>query len=413
MGIERILSVAACTVTAIAAAYGSTPIAFPGREAASVGIHIEEIASGKVLADHNSATALTPASILKSLTAATALTTLGKDFRYKTDFLLIGPDPAHGAGDLVIVGSGDPSTGSRDFESSASLPSIVAEELAALGIGHITGEVRIATDVLPEGGGVIPGWEVEDITESYGAGLFAVNWMDNYFESDFIIPSPGDFFIDEIIGACARKGIEIKSDYIEAGPFAEADSLDAAEPITANDTITVYSHTSERLEDLMDVMMEKSINLIAEGCLRSTAPNAPIDSALSREKALWKSRGINLEHTRLLDGSGLARGNAISARQIAQVLKYMAKSDDCMTYAGLFPKAGKEGTVKRLLAGTRLAGRLAVKSGSMGGVHCYAGYLLDNAGKPSHTVVVMVNNFFCNRTQLRKSIERYLLNILP
>lgn len=91
----------------------------------------------------------------------------------------------------------------------------------------------------------------------------------------------------------------------------------------------------------------------------------------------------------------------------------MAQSDDCMTYAGLFPKAGKEGTVKRLLAGTRLAGRLAVKSGSMGGVHCYAGYLLDNAGKPSHTVVVMVNNFFCNRTQLRKSIERYLLNILP
>ena len=71
--------------------------------------------------------------------------------------------------------------GGRDFEESASLPSLVADKLSTLGIGRLAGEVRISCDVLPEGGGVVPGWEVEDITESYGTGLFPVNWMDNLF----------------------------------------------------------------------------------------------------------------------------------------------------------------------------------------------------------------------------------------
>lgn len=412
--IRRFLTYSVLATASALIAHGSGPISFPGRDAASVGIYIEDLATGKAIADHNSAIALTPASILKSVTAATALHVLGKDFQFTTDFMLIGTAPDEGKADIVIAGSGDPSMGGRDFDSSASLPSIVADELAAIGISHITGEVRIDGEVLPEGGGVVPGWEVEDITESYGAGLFPVNWMDNYFESDFIIPSPGDFFADELIAACSRKGIEIKSEYHdEESPFAEPDTTAAIYQPAANDTVFLYRHRSERLEKIMDVMMEKSVNLLAEGCLRAIAPNEPPDSAIAREKALWKSRGVSLEHTRILDGSGLARGNAISARQISGILRYMAKSDACEVYASLFPKAGKEGTVKRLLAGTRLAGRLAVKSGSMGGVHCYAGYLLGSNGLPSHTVVVMVNNFFCNRTQLRKSIERYLLNTLP
>ena len=51
---------------------GAVPITFPGRDASSVGIYIEEINSGKVLASHNSNLALTPASILKCVTAKTS-----------------------------------------------------------------------------------------------------------------------------------------------------------------------------------------------------------------------------------------------------------------------------------------------------------------------------------------------------
>ncbi len=307
--------------------------------------------------------------------------------------------------------------GGRDFEESASLPSLVADKLSTLGIGRLAGEVRISCDVLPEGGGVVPGWEVEDITESYGTGLFPVNWMDNYFESDYIIASPGEFFVEEMVGACANKGIGVEgaiyTDILDESPFAETDTTAEPTVATPSDTMLVYSHKSESLEKIMKVMMGKSVNLLAEGCLRATAPNAPADTAIAREKSLWKSLGVNLERTRILDGSGLARGNSISPRQIAGILNYMAKSPYSKTYSDVFPKAGKEGTVKTFLTKTRLAGRLAIKSGSMGGVHCYAGYLLGSNGQPTHSVVVMVNHFFCSRTQLKKSIERYLLNILP
>ena len=399
---------------AVLTVYGAKPITFPGREAASVGIYIENLETGDVVADHNSAVALTPASILKSLTAATSLLTLGKDFQYRTDFILLGTDPQSGAADMIIIGGGDPTMGGRDFEASGTIPDIIANRLTELGIDRIQGEVKIDGSVLPEGGGVVPGWEVEDITESYGAGLFPINWMDNYFASDYIIASPGDFFVDEVIAACGRKSIGVEETYeSETSPFAEPDTTLQAGAEMEPDTLLIYSHQSEPLEKIMKVMMEKSVNLIAEGCLRATAPHAPADTALAREKAMWKARGVNLDRSRILDGSGLARGNAISPKQIANVLKYMSGSNEGETYTSLFPKAGKDGTVKRFLAGSRLAGRLAVKSGSMGGVQCYAGYLLDNEEKATHTVVVMVNNFFCPRTQLRKAIERYLIETLP
>lgn len=402
------------TLVAVLDIRGAAPVTFPGREAASVGIYIEDLRNGTVLADHNSRVALTPASILKSVTAATALLTLGKDFRFTTDFLLVGSDVDNGKADMVIVGGGDPTMGGREFKESGSVPDSVASCLEQLGIGSIAGKVTIDGSVLPEGGGVVPGWEVEDVSESYGAGLFPVNWMDNYFASDYVMSDPPGFFKDEVIAACGRRSISVEETYEEIfSPFAEPDTTLGATGEVLTDTLHVYSHRSERLERIMKVMMEKSVNLIAEGCLRATAPHAPTDTALAREKALWKARGVDLDRSRLLDGSGLARGNAVAPRQIAEVLKYMAGSEEAATYTALFPRAGREGTVKSLLAGTRLAGRLAVKSGSMGGVHCYAGYLLGANGRPTHTVVVMVNNFFCTRPQLRKAIERYLLEILP
>ena len=73
-----------------------------------------------------------------------------------------------------------------------------------------------------------------------------------------------------------------------------------------------------------------------------------------------------------------------------------------------FPKAGKDGTMKGFLAKTPLQGKIAMKTGSVNGVQCYAGYKLGVNGKPTHVVVIMVNNFFCSRQSLRKAIEAML-----
>ena len=76
----------------------------------------------------------------------------------------------------------------------------------------------------------------------------------------------------------------------------------------------------------------------------------------------------------------------------------------------LFPLAGQEGTLRSFLKGTPLDSYIALKTGSMSGIQCYAGYKLDYNFAPTHVVVVMVNNL-SDRPALRKDVERMLLDI--
>lgn len=380
-------------------ALGQSPIRFKGSNASTVGIYIEEIATGKKTTFESNRT-MTPASILKSLTCATALRTLGPDYRFKTDFYLISDSTSTGRFNLVVRASADPTMGSREFKDSEHLPDSIATALAKLGVRCIEGDIVIDGSVLPNGGGIVPQWEVEDVTESYGVGLYPINWLDNYFESDYIIPSPQDYFKEILTQSLAMNDIEVKGDVVQWA----ADSVPA-------DSIHVYTNYSAPLKDIMHSLMVRSDNLMAEGTLRALAPSATRDSAITFLKDYWLKNGVDLSLTRLLDGNGLSRGNSISAGQMGHLLTVMAKSKYAREFVGLFPRAGREGTVKSFMRGSKLEGRLAVKSGSMSGVQCYAGYLLDKKGQPTHTIVVMVNNFYCTRNQLRRAIENYLLSL--
>lgn len=155
--------------------------------------------------------------------------------------------------------------------------------------------------------------------------------------------------------------------------------------------------------------MSRSDNLFAEGMLRLLTPGQPRSAAIARERRLLSSRGLDFDITDIHDGSGLSRNNRVTARVMADLLEKMAhRRGGAVSYVSLFPIVGKEGTVKSLLKGTPLQGRLALKSGSMNGVHCYAGYKLDNDGNPTHAVVILVNDFFCKRAEVRDAIARFL-----
>ena len=61
------------------------------------------------------------------------------------------------------------------------------------------------------------------------------------------------------------------------------------------------------------------------------------------------------------------------------------------------------------MAGSPLAPTLHLKSGSMTGVQCYAGYY---TGKRSSAVVVMVNHFSGTRASVQKEIADMLTRVL-
>ena len=121
-----------------------------------------------------------------------------------------------------------------------------------------------------------------------------------------------------------------------------------------------------------------------------------------------------MQYTRIWDGSGLTRANRLSPLTLGNILEYMAQHKDSTKYIKLFPVSGVSGTMKSFMDEAPYKGRLAFKTGSVNGVQCYAGYVIDNIESchPSHVVVIMVNNFYCTRKQLKKALQKYLLKQL-
>ena len=67
--------------------------------------------------------------------------------------------------------------------------------------------------------------------------------------------------------------------------------------------------------------------------------------------------------------------------------------------------------MRGFLAKSPLKGKIALKTGSVGGVQCYAGYKLDAKGQPTHVIVIMVNGFFCPRSDVREASEQLLTDL--
>lgn len=67
--------------------------------------------------------------------------------------------------------------------------------------------------------------------------------------------------------------------------------------------------------------------------------------------------------------------------------------------------------MRGFLAKTSLTGQVALKTGSVSSVQCYAGYKFNDDGEPSHIIVILVNGFFCPRKDVREAAENLLLDI--
>ena len=115
-----------------------------------------------------------------------------------------------------------------------------------------------------------------------------------------------------------------------------------------------------------------------------------------------------LDGVTIIDGSGLSRSNRVTADFMTSVLTSMADNE---VYASFFPLAGQEGTLKSFLANTPLDSYIAMKTGSMKGIQCYAGYLLDENYAPTHTVVIIMNDINGSRDRAKKAAQEMLLGI--
>ena len=112
-----------------------------------------------------------------------------------------------------------------------------------------------------------------------------------------------------------------------------------------------------------------------------------------------------LEGLRLEDGSGLSRLNSVSPAFLASFLRSMTRSRGFNAFLASLPKPG-EGTVATLLPKLPAdkKARVRVKSGSMDGVLCYSGYILDESGNPKFVFSLMVNGATAKTAVLRDNL---------
>jgi serine-type D-Ala-D-Ala carboxypeptidase/endopeptidase (penicillin-binding protein 4) len=143
------------------------------------GILIVDRDSGETLYELNADRFFTPASNAKIFTTSLALATLGPDFRFRTTLETTGQLGADGrlAGDLVLVGRGDPDLSNRKFpysgkvERDGPVEKILAEmadEAIAKGLKEIGGDIVCDDSYYPYDP-YPAGWSIGDIFFTFGS----------------------------------------------------------------------------------------------------------------------------------------------------------------------------------------------------------------------------------------------------
>lgn len=424
-------------------------------------LYVVDSKTGKVIFDKNSQVGLAPASCMKVFTSAAAMELLGKDYRYKTSLGYNGKMEGNTLnGDLFIIPSGDPTLGSWRWDGTKA-EAVLQNILTALkgkNIRTITGDLviddsRWETQATPRG------WIWEDIGNYYGAGARGLNWHENQYDIllkpgknagdsvEIIIMEPalqGTTLINELKTGKAGSGdnsiIYLPEDgsmaylrgTVPAGnkifkisgslPNATSSFAHALEgflqqnniqlkgssktgifyfmnkekmPATAETLMSLYSPT---LDSMNYWFLQKSINLYGEALVKTIAYDkagfGATDTGINIIRDFWAKNGIEKSALHMLDGSGLSPANRVTANALVTVMQYAKKQS---WYSSFYNALPEQNGIK-------------MKSGYIGGVRSYTGYIKSGSGA-EYTFSFIINNFDGNPVSVREKMWK-LLDIL-
>lgn len=160
-----------------------------------------------------------------------------------------------------------------------------------------------------------------------------------------------------------------------------------------------------QLKDIVKITNFRSDNFYAESLLRAmgeaSCGKACYDSCLVAQSVVLKDLGADPAPVIIVDGSGLSRQNALTPKWLADYLCAMTRSEAFPAFLESIPAPG-QGT----LAGISFPGSAMVrmKSGSMGGVLCYSGYVLDAQGRPRIAFSAFAGNANAGTARLREAL---------
>jgi len=374
-------------------------------------------AQGRALFVRRERTPLAPASTFKLVVGATALETLGPQYRFATTFEALA-EPASGTlgGDLYLVGNGDPTLTRDDLRAGAGA-------LAQAGVRAIDGDV-VADASAFAGREVNPAWEPDDLQYGYAAGTSALA-LDQGTVEFHIVPTvvggparilalPASTTVRVVGGIVTSYATllqiqrdPLRNDFTFEGHVAAGAEQSFWRPVTglplyAADVARVmlrqrgvnvrggvqtgiapvapfvlWRHRSAPLRAIVPEMMLTSNNHYAEQLLRAVGETrgvGTVSNGAAVERAVMTRDGVPQGGLRIIDASGLAPTDRIAPLTLAMLLARTAVEPVGPVFIASLPRVGIEGTV-RWHHLTDALGRARAKSGHIENVNALAGYV--------------------------------------
>ena len=437
------------------------------------GVLVRSLKTGDTLFALNPRTLLMPASNMKVFTMAAAAETLGWDRTFKTMVLATGPiEQGVLKGDLVVVGSGDPSLGGRPATGNTIFEAWAAE-LRAKGISTIQGRI-IGDDRAFEPQGLGAGWAWDYLEAGYATPTGALDFNENLVQvtirpglsvGDFAaidvrpnasglrvdnsvrtvakdtaaninvdrlggssvlhvsgtvpmgrapvvravsVDSPTALFVGVLRQTLSANGIAVSGDAVEIRSLATPPDLTRAVPL--------LTYTSPTLAQIGKLTLKVSQNLYADtllrlmGCTRPTVP-CTTQAGIKTVQQVLKGWGLAPDGYVMVDGSGLSRYNYLTPDVLVTILTKLNADERLRPgFLDALPIAGVDGTIGSRMKDTKAQGNARAKTGSISNARALSGYVTSADGEPL-VFSMIVNNFNVPQAEADRVIDRAVVRL--
>ena len=175
------------------------------------------------------------------------------------------------------------------------------------------------------------------------------------------------------------------------------DGRDRVDALPKNARLLARAFSPDLVEIIRDIN-KYSNNTMAQQLFLSLGAQYRTDAdgddarAAQRVVRQWLAKmGITAPHLIMENGSGLSRAERISAREMATLLQAAWKSPYAAEFISSMPLTGMDGTMRKRLKRTAMAGEAHIKTGTLNTVRAIAGYSRDSNGN-TWAVVAILND---------------------
>lgn len=390
-----------------------------------LGVIVKSLTTGETIYEHNSDKMYIPASNEKIITSVSALSLLGKDYRFKTDFLS-GGGISNGVlhGGLYIKGYGDPTL------SEGHLGYIVFQ-LKQRGVKEIKGKIVVDDSYFGKNR-YAKGWKEEWKDDFYSPAISALSFNYNIVELKIYAAKTGErpavkieprgsniqvinkavtsgkkgvlkttWQDDETIVLSGRikpratvtlkipvlnptllTGNVIKNAIQESGIKVSGPVVADKVPRWAN---IIYTHYSDPLSSVITEYNKNSVNIIGENLMKTLgAQYRGVPGTWDKGSAVISEflNEVGIKNGfKIVDGSGLSLLNRVSPETLSDILSYAYEDKLISTdFLDSLPVAGVDGTLKKRFRGSDVEGRVRAKTGYLNNVRALSGYVFTKKG---------------------------------